>query len=465
MRITEVIMRKPKITAIGVLLLIAAMLFSPTLYVPPTPTSASSFVQNVQPSNFSGRFAQVPAGLHMEGVTLRNAAGDRVIAAGLNVEAFRDYANGCGWVTDGFYSIRGAMADRIRALNVNIVRMNYSYRFLQSGGNLNKYLDIAAEFAARGIYVMPADHTYTGDVLTNSGGSFPMMKQIIDGMRARGYGDYLIMGGWNEPGPDVSVEAWKRASQNLLTELRKNMGYSGIVVIDGTGWSTLLDVPAFKSLMTFDAGLRADGKPNVIFSHHLYPNITQLPAQIFEAANQVPLMIGELGQENPGASSLRPQYVKDVIGSFLNAGLAAGHNGIFAWIWNWCDTNKMIEDWDDPSKPYTDKSPLTSHGVLWKDSYFSKLPPAPPPQATIIVQQPTRTSTRTSTPAPTRTTALPTNTKPATQPPKTTVAPSAPPPTSPPVTPVATCPAGWMKIEVDGLRINGKPLLLCGIAQ
>ena len=172
--------------------------------------------------------AQVPAGLHMEGVTVRNVSGDRVVFAGINVEMYRDYDNGCGYVTDGTYAIRSVMADRIKALGVNAVRLNYSFRFLNQSSNLTRFLDMATEFAQRGIYVMPADHSYTSGVLTNSSAAYPMMKQIVDGMRERGLENYLIMGGFNEPGPDISVSAWARAYQNLLTYLRNTAAFQGI---------------------------------------------------------------------------------------------------------------------------------------------------------------------------------------------------------------------------------------------
>ncbi len=397
-------------------------------------------------TNFWPAGAQRPVGLKMDGVVVKDLTGERFIFAGVNTEAFRDYANGCGYVTDGQYKLRGVFADRVKALGVNAIRLNYSYRFLNTGDNLTKYLDIASEYAQRGMYIMPADHTYTGDVLTNSGTSFPTMLKIIEGMRARGLENYLIMGGWNEPGPDISIDAWKRAYQNLLTYLRTTAAYNGIVVIDGTGWSTLLDIPAFKSLMTFDAGLRG-GTPNVIFSMHLYPNIKALPAELWKAANQVPLMIGELGQENPGASPLDPQYVRTTIRGALNTGIPAGHNGLFAWILAWCDSNAMIDDdWKDSSgnpsnEPYTANSPLTTHGVLWRDEYYSQLPKGniPPPPATIIVQQPTGTPSRT----PTR--VLPTNT-----PRPRTATPIAPPST---VVPSPTCDA----VIESSVTYNGKP--------
>lgn len=370
--------------------------------------------------------AQDGVGLRVQGVTLVNASGTRFVIAGLNMEMYRDYANGCGWVTDGTYAVRGVMADKVKALKVNAVRLNYAYRFLAQGSNLTKFLDMAQELANRGIYVMPSDHTYTGGVLSNASASYPMMKNIVDGMRARGLESYLIMNPWNEPGPDISVSAWVTAQKGVLTYLRNTANFKGVVVLDGTGWSTMLDVSAFQSVQTHDASLL--GSANVAFSHHLYPNITGLPSQLWTAAKQVPLLVGELGQENPGASPLDPNYVKNTINGFLNTGMPNGHNGLFAWIFAWCDTNKMLNDWEgDASVPYSASSTLSSHGVLWRDNYFNKLPAQPPvvtaPPTDRPTTQPsstaTATDTRTPTPAPSKTptiapTIAPTSTPPFT---------------------------------------------------
>jgi len=359
--------------------------------------------------------AQLPAGLHMQGVTMANAAGDRFVISGVNMEMYRDYANGCGWVTDGTYAIRAAMADRVKAMGINMVRLNYSARFLAQGDNLTKFLDMATELAMRGVYVMPADHTYTGGALVNSSGGFATKLAIIEGMRARGLESYLVEGGYNEPGPNVTVAAWSAAYKNLLTYLRTTAQFKGVVVVDGTGWSTLLDVNAFKALQAIDAGLLG-GQANIVFSNHLYPNIQDLPAQIWQTANQVPLLIGEIGPENPGASPFDLQYVRNVISGFMNAGYAAGHNGIMFWILGFCDSNKMMEDWENPSVPYTATSKLSSFGQLAVDAYYSKLPGAviPPPQPTIIAQQPTSTPTRSVVPTNTPRPRSPTPTRTAT---------------------------------------------------
>lgn len=368
-------------------------------------------------------FAQSP-GLRVQGVTVVNNTGQRFVFAGINMEMYRDYANGCGWVTDQSYKLRSIMADRIKGLGVNAVRLNYAYGFVNRTGNLTRFLDMAQELANRGMYVMPSDHTYTGGKLTSASASYPMMQQIVEGMRARGLENYLIMNPYNEPGPDISVAAWVQAQKDVLTYLRNTAKFQGIVALDGTGWATLLDVNAFQQVMTFDASLRG-GTANVIFSTHLYPNITKLPAQLWTAAKQVPLVVGELGQENPGASALDPQYVKNTIAGALNTGIPNGHNGLFAWIWAWCDTNTMLQDvWDDANgqprnEGYDADSPLTSHGVLWRDNYYNKViappvntPVSPlptatlkPPMATIAPTQPptarpTGTAVPTITPSP-----------------------------------------------------------------
>lgn len=309
-------------------------------------------------------------GLHVSGVNIVDSNGQRFVFAGMNIEMYRDYNNGCGYATDGFWDARSVMAQKIHDLGVNAVRMNYSRATLEVTGRLSKFLDVCVEFASRGIYVMVSDHTYTGGSLSSASGSHAMMKSIYDGMIARGYGDYLIINPWNEPGPSVTNSQLITACQNALTYLRGTANFDGIVVFDGSGWATLLDVPTFNSIKTFDASLRG-GTPNVAFSHHLYPNITSLPSQIWANSNQIPLLIGELGQENPGASGLVPSYVTGVIGGFYSTGRANGHNGLFAWIANWCDTNKLYEDWTNPAVAYDVNSPLSAHGILWRDNYFT----------------------------------------------------------------------------------------------
>lgn len=385
------------------------------------------------PLTAGGRLGvQAVSGLRVQGTTLVNADGSRFIVSGVNLEMYRDYTNGCGWVTDGQYAIRGVIADKLKALKINAVRLNYSYRNL-TGSNLSKFLDMAQELAARGLYVMPSDHTYTGDVLTNAAASWPTMKQIVDGFTARGIGQYLIMNPYNEPGPDISAAQWITAQKNVITYLRDQVGYTGVIVLDGSGWATLLDENAFQQVINFDAG-KLGGTGNIVFSMHLYPNITTLPAKLWEAAKRVPLTVGELGQENPGASPLDQAYVRKVINDALTIGIPNGHNGLWGWIWAWCDTNKMLEDWENPAVAYSAASTLSSHGVIWRDNYYSKVPSSQPPPAVTLVPP---TPVRSNTPSPTRTA----STTPSPTPSPTPVRSNTPTPTytpSPSPSPTAT---------------------------
>ena len=120
-------------------------------------------------------------------------------------------------------------------------------------------------------------------------------------------------------------------------------------------------------------------------------------------------MVGELGQENPGASALDPQYVKNTIAGALSTGIPNGHNGLFAWIWAWCDTNTMLQDvWKDASGQdrndgYDADSPLTSHGVLWRDNYYNKV--VAPPVSTPVSPLPTDHNPPTATIRPSATVA------------------------------------------------------------
>jgi len=370
-------------------------------------------------------FAQSP-GLRVQGVTLVRTDGNRFISAGVNMEMYRDYANGCGWVTDGTWTIRSVMADKLKSLGVNIVRLNYKYRFLQQGDNLSKFLDMAQELAIRGVYVMPSDHSYTGGELLGSSASFPMFLKITQGFRDRGIIDYLVWNPFNEPGGDPAItwDAWLTGQKDALTYLRKTAGFSGVVMLDTKTWALEFDAATLTKLMTFDAGLRG-GTPNVVFSFHYYSTNGFAPVDTaFGQADKFPIVTGEVGIYN--ASPVDPGYVKEVIKRWFGVAKDKGHNGLFPFQWAWCDDNGMLQDdWTDAngqpsSQPYSERSQLTAHGIIWRDLYFSKLTAingtlVPPP--TIVVQQPTSTRTlaRTS-PAPTSTRAVPTVTPAAASP-------------------------------------------------
>ncbi len=339
------------------------------------------------------------AALHVDGTTLKLENGTRFIVKGTNLEFFRD--PGCSYVTDGEYPVRAQIADKMKSIGVNAVRVNYSYSYInQNAENINKTLDVMQELANRGIYSMPSDHTYTGEKLTGSSSVYPVFKKLVDGAKARGIEDYLIMNPYNEPySDDFQWADWEKENKATITYIRSTANFKGVIVIDNPTWSANFDndLSSYDVIKAHDASLMG-GTANIVFSNHWYPNIDINAAKnTFNKANSVPLLMGEIGQINPGSSGMDPQYVKNVFSSAISTGIPNGFNGIFAWIWAWCDENNMTADWNDFVN-------LSTYGKLVQDNYYSLIPDVPnipnPPQAI--------TPTPSSSPSPTPT-LIPTN--------------------------------------------------------
>lgn len=345
--------------------------------------------------------------LHIQGNNWVTADGKRFIIKGANVEAYRDYIGGCGYVTDNLFTNDNLnkMITAMRGVDgnggINAVRLNYDWRYINQGTyqNLSKYLDIAQAFAKAGIYVMPSDHSETGRPLTSASLAMPTFKAIIDGFRSRGIEPYLIMNPFNEPANFSSWSAWVTANKTILDYLRNTAGFKGIVMLDTPEWASETDTASYQAITDYDAGLLG-GKANVGFDNHWYPNMPVTGSGYVDksmtAAKSYPVAIGELGQENPGASPLTPQYVTDVLNMVLNTGIPSGHNGVFAWIWHWCDINGMTDPWDG----YVT---LNTYGNMYK-SFWSSVPvgSTPPPYVTPSPgASPTPTTVPTPTVAPT----------------------------------------------------------------
>ncbi len=356
--------------------------------------------------------AQAQSALHIQNNLVVGPTGSRFIAKGVNVEAYRDYVGGCGYVTDNLFQVTQPggsinltlMINKFRQLGVNIVRLNYDYRYINTGSypNLSKYLDVAQALANAGIYVMPADHSQTGANLANRAQAYPTFQALVAGFRSRGIIDYVVFNPFNEPA-NTTWSAWVTANEDILHYFRVNLGFTGVVMLDGIEWASENNATAYQTIMTYDAGLLG-GTPNVGFENHWYPNIDITKVDnSFTFTPTYPIWIGELGQYNGTPDT--PSYVTSVLNKVVNTGLAAGHNGVFGWIWSWCDSNKMTDPWDN----YTLLNP---YGQLYVDYYWTKVGTPPntvtprPLTATFtptFTRTPTNTPTRTSTPIPTGT--------------------------------------------------------------
>lgn len=340
-------------------------------------------------------------GLTISGNILRNDAGGRVVIKGVNLELYRD--PGCGWFGDQQWQQRTRMINAYRNLNINAVRLNYSAAYLESAPqHLVRFMDFAADLAAAGIYFMPTDHTFTGRQLTDRRNVWPTMRKITDAARQRGISQWLVWNPYNEPGgaegDEITWPQWVAAQKDTIQFLR-SLPYGGVIVLDTRSWAGDFDLNSVREVMAFDA--------NVMFSNHWYPNLDLTRVRNTSAnANTVPMVVGELGQYNPGVTAILPGYVRNVIRYYQSEAIPAGHNGLFAWIWSWCDDNGMTEDnYLDESETDTFVT-LNSYGRLWRDEYFGTSQ-----SATVTPRPATQTITPNVTPAATTLTPPPTNTR------------------------------------------------------
>ncbi len=298
--------------------------------------------------------------LHMQGTSLVNAQNQRFVIEGANIELFRDYG-GCPEVTDGQYPLRTQIATKMKSMGINVVRVNYSQQYLNNTTNYNKFIDFMKVLTQNGIMVMPSDHSLTGNSLSTRSSYYATMKKIVDSAKSGGFEQYLIMNPFNEPGPDDSWAQWVTAQKDILNYLRNTANFKGVVVLDTLSWAAAYDDTAMAQVVAHDDTLLPTS--NIIFSNHWYPNINiNSPKSAADNANNIPILIGELGQINPGSSGLDLQYAKNVLSYVVNPGISKGHNGVFAWIWNWCDENTMTNG---------DFQTLNSYGQTYVNSYYN----------------------------------------------------------------------------------------------
>lgn len=337
--------------------------------------------------------------LRVQNTTIVTAGGARFIVEGVNVEFYRD--NGCAYVTENTWKQRNEMIAKMKQVGINAIRLNYSASWLSQGSNFQQFGQLMALFAQNGIYVMPTDHTYTGDVLANyDKTSFPLFKSIVEHARVNGYEKYLIMNPYNEPyGENENANTWSNwitANKETLRYLRQDLAFKGIVVLDTRSWAAAFDIPSLKQVQTYDASLLG-GLANTVFSNHWYPNIglSNVDATM-NGASSVPLVIGELGQYN--ATPDTPQYVKDVFSRVIKTGIPNGHNGVFPWMWSWCDSNNMTAAWDNLVD-------LSTYGKLVVDTYYSQVSSVSVPASSpVVTSRPiSATPTLTVTPKPSQT--------------------------------------------------------------
>ncbi|MBP9699738.1 cellulase family glycosylhydrolase [Candidatus Woesebacteria bacterium] len=337
----------------------------PTSQLTPTPTP----IRTPTPSPSTGGASN--GALKMSGTSLQLPNGNRFIVEGVNLEFYRD--RGCSDITSGQWNKRNDIVATMKSMGINAVRFNYKTSWLsESTTNFTQFMDFMELFARNGIYVMPSDHSFTGKVLSGyQTTSYPLFQKMVQESRNRGFESMLIMNPYNEPyGSQASSdgntwEHWRDQNKTTLTYFRNTLNFKGVVVLDTRGWAGGTSATHMAEVRTHDASLLG-GAANVVFSNHWYPNL-DLNSRVkptFDAAGTVPVLIGELGQINPGTTGVVSSYPSNLLSSLVSTGIPKGHNGVFAWMWNWCDENNMTSG---------DFTTLNSYGQTYVTNFFSKV--------------------------------------------------------------------------------------------
>jgi hypothetical protein len=297
--------------------------------------------------------------LHIRGTSLVLSDSQRFVVKGVNFEFYRD--SGCSQITGAEYPLRQDISDKLKSIGINLVRINYNHTWLeQDGQNLSKLLDMIQVFAQNGIYSMLSDNKFPDrDRSTDYVSAYNSFTNIIIGVRQRDLEPYVLMNPYNESfyvGPDTIV-----ANENTLKFFRLTLKYKGVIALETDKWYGSI----FQQVLDYDASL-LKGSANVVYSEHWY-SATQdwnLIHQYIDNSNNFPFLIGEMGSYLRGHPPQTTQFVLDLLDAVRHTGIPRGHNGVVAWIWNWCNINATMTN--------SDFITLNDYGNLYVDNYYSK---------------------------------------------------------------------------------------------
>jgi len=338
------------------------------------------------------------ATLHVDGNVIRRADGSRFIVKGANIFGLPHYDSpGSATVdqallneTEQTYKLRHEIAAKMRSLGLNTIRLQVgsaaykSQLYMSKDEYVQRVDDIVEAFKAEGIYTVIGDHDYTGDTAKFTAGyrsSFELFQAIIDKVGVRE--PYLIFNPFNEPSSDSNWAAWREPNRDTLQWLRQTAGFQGVVLLDMASWSWEFSPTEAQGMIDLDRTLRADGKPNVVFSNHRYPgdNTTWTGSEretyirtVLQYAERYPMLSGEHGwslngrgwddsQPDGGDGWQRGQWLSQLLDYLSSTAVPHGYNGVIAWVWHWDYNSLTVEDrlnWNE-------------HGQIFYDHYLSRV--------------------------------------------------------------------------------------------
>jgi hypothetical protein len=327
--------------------------------------------------------------LHVEGNLLRDGAGRRVVVVGSNIYLIPFY----GWpdehtpdrslvtATDRAFAERERVFARMRELYVNFIRVPLGYRVYESelyasrAAILERIVAIADSAEAAGLHVMFEWHDFSGSTARFSSDYAQAFPMITDVREALGDRAGVIYNPFNEPSNDRRAWAeWQTPTRATIRFFREDLGYAGVLVIDTTGWSWAFDPDEVASLLDFDATL-AGGSPNLLISTHRYPkndgSVTSFDGaereeyveETLRHVGTFPIVAGEHGWYL--AAPPQPLWLEQLLDYLVATSVPEGHNGVFAWVWNW-SFNALVD---------ADLETLTEHGTIFREHYWQHFPP------------------------------------------------------------------------------------------
>jgi len=338
------------------------------------------------------------AALHVDGNVIRRSDKSRFIVKGSNIFGLPHYGypnpstvdQGLRFETDTTYAKRDQIAADMQSLGLNAVRLQIgsdTYKrqlYMSKDQYVQRVYDIVQAFKARGIYTMVSDHDYTGStskLASSYQNSFELFQAIINKVGADE--PYLIFNPYNEPSNSNDWSSWLTPNRETLRWLRQTAGFHGVVMLDTTGWSWNFSSTSAQSLMDFDRTLHSDGKSNIVFSIHRYPNDntswtgderSSYINNVLQYANRYPMLAGEHGwslggvgwdssKSDGGTAWQRTTWLSQLLDYLATTAVPNGWNGVFGWAWHW-DFNSMTSD---------DRLSLNQHGQIFYDHFYSKV--------------------------------------------------------------------------------------------
>jgi Cellulase (glycosyl hydrolase family 5) len=309
--------------------------------------------------------------------------GRRWIARGVNL-----YVLPAGWpeATNATYRHRAAIFDRMVALGINSVRLNFwasawerEAEGLTREVQVERLVEVVEAATDRGLRVLLTWHDFTDDpsgFVTGYDAVFPMMRAVLQQPEIAD--DPLVhLEPFNEPGGDIGWDAWRPGMLATMTYLRAELGYRRTLFVDTPGWSSRFSPAEADEVLAHDAELRG-GAPNVAFANHRYPgaNVTYEAsgdrathdAEVLRHVGSYPIVGTEHGWDLDHGHGPRPQWLAELLDHLVTDRIPAGHNGAFAWVWSW-HPNGLTRGVDSAAEITT----LSEHGRLWQQRYWDRL--------------------------------------------------------------------------------------------